>query len=67
MENSNNLPHTAYVSIEDALLCANCDTIYSLTIHKICPRCTSEFYLALAPVLKRVELLEPARELCKVE
>lgn len=57
----------SYITIAEALICANCDTIYSMRVHETCPVCTSKFYLKLEPVLGKVSDLSATRQICKTE
>lgn len=41
------------MKIEDAVLCVNCDEVYSHSEHLQCPRCTSDHYLSLYKILNR--------------
>ncbi len=46
-----NTTQIAYVPLSRALLCASCDTIYNLELHKECPVCTGIHYLKLEPII----------------
>lgn len=41
------------MKIDDALLCVNCDEVYSSSEYMQCPRCTSKMSLSLYKILNR--------------
>lgn len=60
--------HSEYVRLERAVLCADCDAIYSMQ-RETCPSCAGGSALALAVVLsseRHAELVEGLRALSKL-
>src|SRR5512135_3441972 len=61
-------PHSEYVRLERAVLCADCDAIYNMVREK-CPSCAGGSALALALVLsseRHAELIEGLRSVSKL-
>lgn len=61
-------PHSEYVRLERAVLCADCDAIYNMAREK-CPSCAGGSALALALVLssdRHAELIDGLRSVSKL-
>ena len=61
-------PHSEYVRLERAVLCADCDAIFNVA-RDSCPSCASSSALALAHVLsseRHAELVSALRAMSKL-